>query len=209
VATLKERIVTAVHSTPGLTDREMTDRLFGPDVGPQAINQVARGLSIARQIVRRPREDGKIGNYPADSQHLEAVGRPIPYKYTQSEMLSEDEVKRKLQAWLESSGWRVSVVWGRDAGIDLDAKRNGQRWIIEAKGCGSLNPMRVNYFLSILGELLQRMDDPNARYSIALPEMRQYRRLWQRLPQLAKSRTTISALFIDPSGRVDEVSANS
>jgi len=67
--------------------------------------------------------------------------------------------------------------------------------------------MRVNYFLSILGELLQRMDDPDARYSIALPDMKQFRRLWQRLPDLAKSRTEISALFVDGSGRVEEVSA--
>ncbi len=65
--------------------------------------------------------------------------------------------------------------------------------------------MRVNYFLSILGELLQRMDDPDARYSIALPDMQQFRRLWQRLPQLAKARTTISALFVSPSGKVEEV----
>jgi hypothetical protein len=67
--------------------------------------------------------------------------------------------------------------------------------------------MRVNYFLSVLGELLQRMDDPDARYSLALPDMKQFRKLWQRLPQLAKSRTTISALFVDPLGKVEEVSA--
>jgi len=122
-------------------------------------------------------------------------------------MLSEDEVKRALQLWLEESGWQVSVIWGRGRGIDVIATKDGKRWIIEAKGCGSLDPRRVNYFLSILGELLQRMDDPDARYSIALPDMKQFRRLWQRLPDLAKSRTKISALFVDGSGRVEEVSA--
>jgi len=126
---------------------------------------------------------------------------------TSSEMLSEDEVKRRLQVWLEASGWQVSVIWGRGRGIDINATKDGKRWVIEAKGCGSLNPMRVNYFLSILGELLQRMDDPEARYSIALPDMKQFRGLWQRLPELAKTRTTISALFVDISGKVDEISA--
>jgi len=29
--------------------------------------------------------------------------------------------------------------------------------------------MRVNYFLGVLGETLQRMDDAQAKYSIALP----------------------------------------
>jgi hypothetical protein len=65
--------------------------------------------------------------------------------------------------------------------------------------------MRVNYFLSMLGELLQRMHDSEARYSVALPEMPQFRRLWGRLPGLAQSRTGISALFVDAAGNVDEV----
>lgn len=96
-------------------------------------------------------------------------------------------------------------MWAKQPGTDIVAIRNGEQWIIEAKGSGSLNPMRVNYFLAILGELLQRMNDPTARYSIALPDMQQFRRLWQRLPELAKSRTTISALFVDTSGHVEEV----
>jgi hypothetical protein len=46
----------------------------------------------------------------------------------------------------------------------LHARRGRERWIIEAKGAGSLDPMRVIYFLDLLGETLQRMDDPNAAY---------------------------------------------
>ena len=54
----------------------------------------------------------------------------------------------------------------------------------------------VNYFLAVLGETLQRMDDRDARYSIAFPDMPQYRRLWGRLPELAKRRTRITALLV-------------
>jgi hypothetical protein len=125
----------------------------------------------------------------------------------QPEALSEDEVKRGVKAWLEASGWQVSVVWGRGHGIDILATKGNERWVIEAKGCGSLNPMRVNYFVSMLGELLQRMDDPKARYSIALPDMKQFRGLWERLPSLAKSRTGISALFVGASGNVQLATA--
>lgn len=85
------------------------------------------------------------------------------------------------------------------------AVQESQRWIIEVKGEGSLQPMRVNYFLSILGEVLQRMDDPNAKYSIALPDIQQFRNLWRRLPTLAKTRTDITALFVDAQGNVVEV----
>lgn len=200
---LKDEILNALCSASGLTDRELTDRLLGPGVGQQAINQAARALAAVGKTTRRPRHDGKIGNFLADG--IAGAQEPAPQS-GQLKMLSEDEVKRSLQAWLESAGWQVSIVWGKGHGIDLEAKRNGQRWIIEAKGCGSRDPMRVNYFLGILGELVQRMNDPNARYSIALPDMKQYRGLWQRLPQLAKSRTTISALFVDSEGRVEEIS---
>ena len=91
--------------------------------------------------------------------------------------LREDDVKRRLQAWLELNGWQVDVVWGKSPGVDLYALRDGARWFIEAKGCGSRNAMRVNYFLCTLGELLQRMKEDDARYSIALADMRQFRRL--------------------------------
>lgn len=118
--------------------------------------------------------------------------------------LSEDEVKQRIKAWLEASGWQVAVAWGRVRGIDVQATKGKERWLIEAKGCGSLGAMRVNYFLSMLGELLQRMDDAQARYSIALPDMKQFRGLWQRLPLLAKTRTGISVLFVDAAGNVED-----
>ncbi|BDG48321.1 hypothetical protein PspKH34_28820 [Parageobacillus sp. KH3-4] len=54
--------------------------------------------------------------------------------------------------------------------------------------------LNVNYFLTILGEILQRMEDPYAKYSIALPGIQQFLKLWDRLPLLAKMRT---ALFVD------------
>ncbi len=65
--------------------------------------------------------------------------------------------------------------------------------------------MRVNYFIGILGETLQRMSDPDARYSIALPDLQQFRRLWDRLPELAKRRTQITAIFVSESGKVSHV----
>jgi hypothetical protein len=49
------------------------------------------------------------------------------------------------------------------------------------------------------------MDDPQAKYSIAVPDLKQFRNLWSRLPALAKQRTTISALFVNRGGAVDEV----
>jgi hypothetical protein len=52
--------------------------------------------------------------------------------------LSEDEVKRHVGAWLHELGWKVTVAWGRSPGLDIRAERGGERWLIEAKGGGSL-----------------------------------------------------------------------
>jgi hypothetical protein len=186
MATLKERVLDLIRTSPGLSDREIADRLLGSAAPQQGVNQIARTLAGQRLVARRARRDGKLGNYP-------------------DEPLSEDDVKRNLLVWLESIGWKVTVIWGRGQGIDVEALQPGGRWIIEAKGRGSLNAMRVNYFLGVLGELLQRMSDPQAKYSIALPDLPQFRRLWERLPELAKQRTGISALFVSDAGRVEEV----
>ena len=104
--------------------------------------------------------------------------------------------------YLISEGWNIKVAWGHQQGIDIDAQKNEERWIIEVKGPGSRQPMRVNYFISILGETLQRMNDTTARYSIALPDIEQYRKLWDKLPKLAKERTTIDLILVDENGNI-------
>jgi hypothetical protein len=207
MATLKEKVLALVRQTPGLTDREITDHLLGSGAPQQGVNQIARALAGQRLVVRRLRQDGKLGNYPDEAS--QQASHPVQGSLSAGgiDPLSEDDVKRNLQAWLEGIGWKVTVIWGRGQGIDIEALQPGRRWIIEAKGRGSLDAMRVNYFLGVLGELLQRMSDPEAKYSIALPDLPQFRRLWERLPVLAKQRTGISALFVSDSGRVEEVAA--
>lgn len=116
--------------------------------------------------------------------------------------LSEDDIKQYLKTWLESNGWVVRVAWGKSHGVDLIATQAGKRWLIEAKGPGSRSAMQHNYFLSILGEILQRMDDAQAHYSIAFPDLKVYRNLWFRLPAIAKQRTGIDMLLVSNDGTV-------
>ncbi|HML07006.1 MAG TPA: hypothetical protein VK430_02610 [Xanthobacteraceae bacterium] len=128
-------------------------------------------------------------------------------KASTSNQMSEDEVKLHLKNWLEAAGWTTEIAWGKARGADVVARCGNSTWIIEAKGCGSRPEMRVNYFIGMLGELLQRMSTDDARYLIALPDMPQFRRLWDRLPALARKRTEISALFVSADGRVEHLTA--
>jgi hypothetical protein len=139
---------------------------------------------------------------------IESENRNLPgekiKKEGEYEGLSEDEIKKSIHSFLEKNGWEATIAWSRTPGIDIDARKDNARWIIEVKGHGSRSAMRVNYFLAVLGELLQRMDDKTAKYSIALPDLEQFKRLWAKLPQLAKERTNISCLFVAANGRIQE-----
>lgn len=216
---LSDQILNHLRTHPGLTDREITDALMGRESPQQHVNQVCRQLDGRGLLVRRHRSDGKIGNYPPsalsgaqDTKTLPppppsasptpvATSRPAPVA-GDADPLAEDSLKKVLEGWLTKQGWQVKVAWGKEPGADIIAWKPCKHWIIEVKGRGSLSAMRVNYFLGILGETLQRMDDPEADYSIALPDLQQFRNLWQRLPDLAKRRTRISMLFVDQFGHV-------
>ena len=203
MSTLAEQIIKLLEHNPGLTDREITDSLRGHSDNQQPINQTCRNLEERGVLARRRRSDGLIGNYLVSQSGIPVnAHREVPKNKPVNDDLSEDDVKRFLEKWLVGEGWQVQVAWGYTPGVDIDARQGTRRWVIEVKGCGSLSAMRVNYFLGVLGETLQRMDDPEASYSIAFPDIQQFRRLWERLPALAKNRAGISALFVDKNGSV-------
>lgn len=203
VATLKEKILELLKIEDGFTDREITDKIIGHGKPQQSINIACRDMESREIIKRVHRKDGLIGNYLVDSNVELLASTP---KISDSiDGLSEDEIKEIINTFLVEDGWKTQLAMGKVHGIDIDAYKGSDRWIIEVKGCGSRNAMRVNYFLAILGETLQRMSDPNAKYSIALPDMKQYRNLWGRLPRLAKDRTGISVLFVSEDSEIEEV----
>ncbi len=203
--TLAERIVELLKHKPGLSDREITNELFGVGKPQQSVNIACRNLEKRGILYRKNVYGSSIGNYLTGQELKVSDSHKSISKVVNLEHLSEDAIKEFLEKWLIAQGWKVKVAWGHVHGIDIEAIKENERWVIEAKGQGSLNPMRVNYFLGILGETLQRMDDPNAKYSIALPDIQQFRNLWKKLPSLAKSRTGITAIFVDKDGNISEI----
>lgn len=202
MANMKERIIDLLRENGGLSDREITDTLITKGAAQQPINQICHDLESQGFIVRS-KQDGRIKNFLTNNLPKsidELQGKKSVAENDQ--LLSEDFLKKHLENWLIQNGWKVQVAWGHSQGIDICAIQDNKRWVIEVKGEGSRQPMRVNYFLAILGETLQRMNDPESDYSIALPDLKQFRNLWDRLPNLAKQRTGISILFVDSSGKI-------
>lgn len=47
------------------------------------------------------------------------------------------------------------------------------------------------------------MDNEKCQYYIALPKIKQYENLWQRLPLIAKRRTQIKLILVDSNGELE------
>lgn len=177
-----------------LHDGELASML---GVGPEVIKQVIRSLTTEGYVGRFPGKKGKFVTALTSKaltrlyQHRPDADPPT------GERLSEDQVKRAVATHLESGGWTVQVAWGRTPGIDIEARRRGERLVIEAKGEAGLQPQQHNYFVGALGELVQRLDEPNARYGLALPNHRQYHGLVDRLPDEAKKRLNFIVFWVE------------
>ena len=203
MATLKEQIIAELKKENGRSDRDLTDKILGADKTQNSVYAACRELN-AQGIIRRT--PPPVMNYLND-RYLR-VTMPVQQepKITTDKPLTtgldEESIKIILNDHLKADGWQVKVSSGKDYGADIVANRGLEKWIIEIKGCGSNYAMRANYFHSIIGEILLRMDDTKAKYSIALPDMQQFRNLWQRFPRLAKDRTQINAIFISSDGAV-------
>lgn len=172
----------------------------------QQVNQACRRLEAQGVLLRVLGPEGKIVNQLrgpdstiADPFGSMPTGAP-PMAATDGARVSEDEVKTAVKRHLEADGFTVAVAWGRERGIDVDARRGNNRWVIEAKGGVPRGPQQVNYFLGALGELVQRMEDDTARYALALPDDAQYRGLVNRLPAVARRRLCLSVFFVRRAG---------
>jgi hypothetical protein len=195
VATIAERILEAIRYAP-LDDDVLAERLGVSQ--RQSINQAARRLEALGRLRRYIGPDGKIINSLIDENAPPSLAEsPSPSLALPNSLLTEDEVKAAVHDHLAAQGFEVVIAWGRIRGIDIDARHpDGPRYVIEAKAEVALQPQQVNYFIGALGELVQRMDDPNATYGLALPDNRQYRGLVARLPTLARRRLGLVVFWV-------------
>ena len=213
MATLGDRILEAIRYAP--LDDDVLARRLGV-AQRQSVNQAARRLEVQGLLRRIPGPGGKIVNalpaqptyeptsvLPPSSDAASVVPQlpRTPMHSRQrfaSDRITEDDVKEAVRAHLAADGFVVEVAWGRTPGIDIVARHvDGRRYVIEAKAeVGIAGAQQHNYFVGMLGELIQRMDDPEATYAIALPDNRQYRGLADRLPGLAKRRMTLAVFWV-------------
>lgn len=197
------------------------------------INAICRQLAETGAILRgRLSTGGKLLNRPVPQQQddlspalltpaaqpaatLTTLAGPIVwlsgshamrmFAYDGTANLSEDAVKAAVKQVLEAAGWRTEVHFGQIQGIDIEAMRGDERCVLEAKGEGISDQARGNYFDGALGELLRRMNAPDARYGLALPAHRRFTGLVARLPLWIRQRLGLWFFFVRPTDHGVEV----
>ncbi len=105
------------------------------------------------------------------------------FSYEGPNGLDEETVKQAVAKYLRDRGYTVAVAKKREHGPDVRATKEGLKLVVEAKGEGTRAEMFNNFFLHVLGEITQRMDEQAAEYGIALPAHRKYARLVEELPE--------------------------
>jgi hypothetical protein len=201
---VEEEIRFLLDNNPGLSDKELAEAIRGHGASPPYINQTCRTLEMQGVLRREKRKDGLIGNWLKDKSEANKLNLRDEME-RKAEDISEKKIKQVLENHLIKYGWEPKIAWYINGhNVDIEAKRNTERWIIQVKGSSFLHSVQINNFISVLGEILQRMDDPDCKYSIALPDLEPFHKFWERLPGLAKSRLQTTALFVNFEGDVHE-----
>ena len=102
--------------------------------------------------------------------------------------MTESDVVASVANWLKANGWTVLRAKHRGPGIDIEARKDGHRWLIEAKGDAKNDKANQDLnFYGALGQIVAYRSDANAKYSVALPDLPHYRNRWAKLPRAARS----------------------
>jgi DNA-binding MarR family transcriptional regulator len=101
-----DRILKLLREKSGLSDREITNQLFGPGQAQQTTNQVCRRLERSGLIERRKRHDGRIGNYFSNSERSKAtMARKAGLRVFLCHASGDKPAVKKLYERLEGDGF--------------------------------------------------------------------------------------------------------
>ena len=181
----------AILRGKGPSDRKIINR--------PASNQGTDSFPMPATLTMQPATSGSMEItltgpivWLADSDALQL------FAYKGEAKITEDTVKSAIKQTLEADGWHTVVRFGHDHGIDIEAVRGNERFVLEAKGEGFSSPARSVNFDGALGELLRRMNAADARYGLAMPAHRQFIGLVARLPLWIRQRLSLWFFFVRP-----------
>ncbi len=191
--TVADDVLRALRArSAGMTDAELATMLGKRH---QHINQTCRMLESQGLIVRENAYGAIVNKVSRGEQS--SPREPRGETGTAAlEWAWEGNVQSRVATHLAQTGWsiiRVADTAQRERGVDIIAERGGQRLLVEAKGWPSTTYARgeragqpkptqptlqaTHWFAEALATLIRRGGEPEARLSLALPDMHRYRTL--------------------------------
>lgn len=108
-----------------------------------------------------------------------------------------NELPSLIKEWLQEKGWNT-VEHNRY----IEASKDMQKWYIDIYQATRGRKMPLPNKIT---EMLKKMEDANAQYSVALVDSPIYRKQWNEIPAAAKERLQVSVILADRLGHVLEM----
>ena len=122
-------------------------------------------------------------------------------EYKENLGITEEVVKDLVCRQLERDGYSVKKKLPREKGADIEGLSNQHGGVIvEAKGEASRPEMFYNFFLAALGQIVMRMSEENARYTVALPAHEKFVKLVRGVSQSARKKLNLEFWLVEAPG---------
>lgn len=108
-----------------------------------------------------------------------------------------DELPSLINEWLEERGWQTSK-----HSRYIEASKSEKKWYIDIYQTTRGRKMPLS---SKISDVIKKMEDDEALYSVALVDSPIYRKQWEELPSGAKKRLQVSVILADHMGNVVEI----
>ena len=146
-----------------------------------------------------------LNNLSSRNQMFPAKKRGRPSKSADERNLNKllktnrntDDLRNIINLWLNERGWKT-----QENHNIIDACKEDQHWIINVQGSkrGRKQPLPVK-----LNSILNEIEDENAIYSIAFNDSTLYRKQWNDIPRVLKTKLNVSVLLANKFGEIQEV----
>lgn len=214
--TKKEQAVQAGEKTLEINSKELHKEVSPQHATmPTCCQAIYKVLLEGDEIIQRPKGTTGFGSHLTVVFHLDGMesrNPMFPSKKRGRPAKSEEEkraarkakMKRNtedlcnlIKSWLGEHGWEYNE--NKDY---IEAHSGEKRWVINVQGMkrGRRQTLPVK-----LSEVIKRIDDVNAHYSIAFNDSITYRRQWNEIPEAVKERLNMSVILADKKGNITEL----
>lgn len=181
---------------------------------PTCCQAIYKLLLHGDAIIQRPKGTTGFGSHLTVRYYVDSVDRDVmfpskkrgrPAKSDEEKLAAKkSKMKRNtedlcnlIKSWLAEHSWEY--VENKDY---IEAHNGKGRWIINVQGIkrGRKQTLPVK-----VSEVMKRMSDTSAHYSIAFNDSITYRRQWNEIPTQVKEKLNMSVILADKKGNIIEL----